>query len=545
MLPLRVTGFLGANLARHPKLLPEEVGTASLNQKPGKGDFRPWKQPLTVATVPAGRQTIYRFNRDVASDVNYWFSWSTVVHAVRSFIADDTTERTYYTGSGAPKWTDNILGLAGAPYPAAFRDLGVPAPITPPILTQTTPGTGTDETRYYLFTYLTDHDEESAPSPVSAAVVCKTGAILTVGSLEAPPAGSHGINRIRVYRTQSGTSGSAEFFFLREIAVAPSTTDDARALGTDTLQTNGPSGTLGRVWLTPPADLACLTPLWNGMLAGISGKSVRYCEPFRPYAWPAAYETLCTDTPVALATFGKNLLILTTGAPRLAYGSAPEAMDDEPVAIIAACVSRTGVVSFKHGACWASADGLVYAGSGAAPRVITDGMMLREDWQALNPSSIVAAQYAGRYMGFYFAGGVWKGFMLDPQNPAGIYFFSQGYSAVYFDELQEALYVLDGVNIAKWDAGAALMTATFRSKVFRVPAPSNPAVAEIIADAYPVTFKLFADGVLKCTETVASREPFYLPSGYLADDFQIEVSTSAGAITGVAVAESVADIAQT
>ena len=128
---VRVAGFLGANQALQPMLLPETVGVSSLNQKPGRGDLRPWKAPSNVATVPSGRNTIHRMGRDVVSDANYWFSWSTVVHAIRGFDGADTTERTYFTGSGTPKWTDNTIGLAGgAPYPQGLRELAVPAPTT-------------------------------------------------------------------------------------------------------------------------------------------------------------------------------------------------------------------------------------------------------------------------------------------------------------------------------------------------------------------------------------------------------------------------------
>ena len=46
--------------------------------------------------------------------------------------ADDTTERTYCTGSGTPKWTSNAIGLTGGPpYPQATRELSVPTPTTP------------------------------------------------------------------------------------------------------------------------------------------------------------------------------------------------------------------------------------------------------------------------------------------------------------------------------------------------------------------------------------------------------------------------------
>ena len=126
----RFFGFNGENRALHPKLLPDNVCTILRNAKPGRGDLRPWRQPLTVASVPAGRQTVYRMGRDVASDSQYWLSWPTVVHAVRGFETGDTTERTYFTGDGAPKVTDNIMALASAPYPTASRPMGLPAPAT-------------------------------------------------------------------------------------------------------------------------------------------------------------------------------------------------------------------------------------------------------------------------------------------------------------------------------------------------------------------------------------------------------------------------------
>ncbi|OYW20764.1 MAG: hypothetical protein B7Z52_01910, partial [Burkholderiales bacterium 12-64-5] len=66
MAVLTFSGFAGENRALHPLLLPENTGTVSLNQKPGRGDLRPWNAPMSVATVPAGRKSIYRMGRDVA-----------------------------------------------------------------------------------------------------------------------------------------------------------------------------------------------------------------------------------------------------------------------------------------------------------------------------------------------------------------------------------------------------------------------------------------------------------------------------------------------
>jgi hypothetical protein len=546
MEPIRLGPFLGANKALAPKLLPDGLGVNSFNQRPVKGDFRPWKQPLAVKTLTAGLKTIHLLGRDTTADALVWLGWTTVVHAARSFNADDSTKRTYYTGSGAPKVTNNVIGLAGEPYPTSFRDLGIPKPISAPVLTQTAAGTGDDETRFYAYAYVSDWDEIGMPA-VSAAVTCKPGATFDITGLAAPPTGAgntRGINRIRIWRTVASNTG--DFFFLRDVTLpAATSTDDAREVGSDIM----PSAT----WAMPPSDLKNLVALWNGMMAGISGKAVRYCEPFMPHAWPAAYETLCSDTPIALGVFEKNLVIATTGKPRMVYGSAPEAMDDAPVEFVAGCVSAQSMVSLGHGVAWATADGLAYVGSKGPPRLLTANSMLIEDWQALVPSTIIGAQYEGRYFGTYMVGGVRRGFMVDPDNPDGIYFFDDGAEALHFDPLGEKLYVYIGNVIYEWQGGANSMTATFTSKVFRRPRPVNPGVAEVIADGYPLTFKLWSglhgtsgwpNGSLRLTKTVTSREPFNLPSGYLADDFQVEIVT-AHPVTGVAIAGTVTDLAQT
>lgn len=530
MAVIRLAGFNGANKALHPKLLPESVGVNSLNQRPDRGDLRPLRAPTTVATVPAGRNTIYRLGKDIPSDTLTWLSWTGVVHAVRGFVAEDTSERTYFTGDGQPKWTDNIKLLTSP------RLLGVPAPAGAPTLVASGGVSTTTETRFYVYTYVTDAGEESAPSPVSAQLDCKPDATVTISGLSAAPAGNYGITLIRVYRTQSSGSGT-EFFFLREIASnLTSTTDDNRALG-EVLATT--------TWVIPPASLSFLTGMWNGMMAGISGRSVRYCEAYLPYAWPVAYDTVSPDgTPVALATFGQNLLVLTTNRPRIVTGGSPDSLDDQPLDFKQACIAPKSAVSMGYGVVYAAPDGLAFVGQGGA-RIITEGILSRDDWQALVPTTVVGAQYEGSYIGWYNDGGGVKGFHIDPKNPQGIFFMDFGYGTSHLDEIQDALYVLSGTSVQKWDTGTNL-TTTFKSKEFRQTKPVRAfACAEVVADSYAaVTFKLYADGVLKHTQTVTSRAAFRLPAGYYANDYQIEV-TATSPVQAVAMAHSMAELAGT
>lgn len=530
---IRLSGFTGENRALHPKLLPDSVGVTSRNQKPGRGDLRPWKAPETVANVPAGRQTIYRFGRDVDSDSLYWLSWPTVVHAVRGFDAEDTTERTYYTGDGAPKVTDNLMALTSTPYPTANRPLGIPAPASPLLVTVDTGAwEGTNETYFYTYTFVNDWGWESAPAAPSLAVTKPTDATTNLTGFAAVPSGNYQINRIRIYRTQSGNTAT-EFFFLREIPIGTAISqDDNRTLG-EVLPTT--------TWLTPPDDLSYLTSLWNGMLAGISGNAVRFCEAYIPYAWPIAYDVVPPDSkPVALGVFGQALVVLTTGRPLLVSGSGPGAMDQQLLEIPQACVAPRSVASMGTGVAWASEDGLCWYGSGGA-KILTAGIMTREDWQALVPTSIIGRMYEGLYFGSYDDGTGRKGFFIDPSNPTGVFFLSTGYEALYFDELKDQLYVAAGTNVQKWDAGSS-MTVRFRSKHFSAPRPVNFAAAEVTADAYPVTLRVYADGVLRHTQTVANREPFRLPSGFMATRWELEVE-GVQAVQSVTMATSIAELA--
>jgi hypothetical protein len=484
--------------------------------------------------------------RDVDDEAQYWLSWTSVVNVVRGFDANDTTEQTFYTGDGAPKFTNNVIGLATAPYPTTSRPMGIPAPVGAPTVAGTNSGATSPviEYYYYVYTYVNSAGWESAPSPVSALVTRDNLGSTAISGFSSVPSGNYDIATIRIYRTQGSSTGT-DFYFLREIALATSsTTDDNRALG-ENLATNlwfpAPGIPTGGLTSITEPTLSNLTAMWNGMMSGISGNSVRICEPYTPYAWPATYEIIPPDSkPVGLGVFGQTLLVLTTGRPLIVQGSTPDGMDQQPLEMSQGCVAARSVVSMGSGVAWASEDGLCWYGAGGA-RVITNGIMLREDWQALVPSSIIGKMYEGLYLGSYNDGSGRKGFIIDP-NGGGIFFLDVGYEAMYFDSLKDQLYVLNGSNIGKWDAGTS-MTYRSRSKPFRQGSPINFAAAVVAANAYPVTFRLYADGVLKHTQTVADRNPFRLPSGYRAFEFQVEIEGT-NPVQDVAIATSVEELKQ-
>lgn len=567
MAVIRWTGFAGENRTLDPKMLPDNGCTFSRNHKPTRGDLRPWRTPLTVAQVPSGAKTIYRMGRDVESDTEYWLSWPTVVHAIRDLSSTDATERTFYTGDGTPKVTDNIIGLATAPYPTSSRPMGLPAPATAPIIvTDAGAWEGEDENYVYVYTYVNDWGWESAPSPASAVNTRPSDATAVISSFAAPPAGNYQINRIRIYKAQTGTSGSTTLFFLREVAYGTaSTQDDNRALGEE-LPTFDPA-IPGSAWLPAPDDLSFLTSIWNGMAVGISGGGIRFCEPRYRYAWPLQYEIIPRDgRPVGLGYAGQNLLVLTSARPELVTGTGPDSMDQQPLEFSQGCVSPESIVSMGAGVAWASNDGLCWWGPSTGPRILTAGFMTREDWLAINPQTVVGQLYEGLYIGSYDTGSGRQGFIIDPANPTGFFPMTVGYEAMHFDELQDQLYVLNGTNVQRWDAGASFMTASCRSKEYRLPQPTCFQFLEVIARGYPVTISidwmdfepaeasrlaaaspflsLQNPTTVRHTVSVQGPGPVRLPGGWLANCVQISAETS-GSVQGVVIATTVEEASQT
>ena len=517
----------------------ESVGVDVVNAQPGRGDLRPLRGRREVATVPDSTQqlTIYRMGRGLTSDTDYWLSWPDRVSVVLGQDGDGTTERTYFSGSGAPKWTDNTMAFSGGPpYPQASRPLGIPAPITAPSVAVSVEGTGTEAIRNYVYTYVNSMGWESAPSPLSSDLLCKGGSTVGITGLASPPSGGYDITAIRVYRTQSGTNGDGDFYFLREIAVATSTTDDDRALG-DLMATQG--------WLPPPDDMTGLCGMWNGMMAGISGKTLMFCEPYSPYAWPVKYDIESRDQPVALGVWQQNLLVLTNGAPVLITGSSPDGLDQTTLPLVAPCLSVAGVVSFGHGVVWPSADGLAYSGAGD---VVTRALLIEDQWRALNPFTMVAGRAGRFYACTYEVEAGKRGFLIDPANPGGgIWWLSSGWDACWYDELQDKLFVLSGGSVQWFDCPLEdYLTARFESKHFAQPAPINYGWCKVVASGFPLICSFYADGPdgvmsLRYTRSVTSSAPFALPSGFTSENWQIVVESEHD-VQAVRLATSMAEL---
>ncbi|MGV8823033.1 hypothetical protein [Methylibium petroleiphilum] len=550
MLLIGDQNYRGSVQQINPRRVGEGYGVEVRNMRPGSADLRPWGAAGSVYTIPGGgaqRKALYRMDRATVSDVNYWLSSVNDVDYVRSLLADDPEERTYYTGESEPRVTDNTIAFAGAPYPTAFRTLGVPRPSGVITLAITTAGAATTQhVRSYFDTFVTDKGEEGPPNAAPVNITCNTDATIGLSNLPASPGGSTGITLRRIYVS----TGGGDYLRFAQQAVATTTASDNTTVRGDVCPSGGREAT--PAWLAPPATMKGLIELWNGMLGGFADKGLYVCEKDKPWAWPLEYRKVVPDTIVGTGTWQSNWLVLTTGRPRIFRGSSPRSLVEDPTVLKGACVAKKSIAGVGHGVVWAGRDGLHYVGDNGQ-RLLTDGLYSPEQWRdTFNPATIVGGVVESFYYGSYVAaGGSRKAFLIDTLNPEGLIHLDQGAHATYYDPIAAQLFLLDEGNVVrKWNSGAALV-ATFKSRVKRLPYPVNPAVARVISDVYPVTFNLYAGRidpdtrafsiVLKHTKTVNNGDNFRLPSGYLTEDLQYEVSL-AGAMLAVLVGEDTNDL---
>lgn len=534
--------FLGANTFTNPKRLAAGVGAYALDLDPTHGDMRGIKAANVVHTLTglASQQiSAYRMGRDAPSDTAYWLTSSTDTDYMRSLLANDATERTYYTDGVKPRFTDNTLLGGSPPYPGSSYTLGVPAPSAAMSASITVVGTGADQDLIYTDTFLrvvNGITEESAPNSHLATITAKVGSTVTLGSFAAVPGGSHGITKRRIYCSTDG----GDFLRVAEFVTSTSTFADNGTVRTLVLETGGSESK--PTWLEPPDDLRGLMSLGNSMAGGFSGKSWRVCAAGHPHAWPLEYEGITADTIVGAARWGNSVLLCTTGIPYYGTGTTPADITTiQPIQFEQACVSKRSVTGVQHGVCWASPAGLCYYGQQGMLN-LTEYLIPLADWKAMNPASVIGACWGRWYLGFYTPlSGPRAGFMIDTLNPTAVIFLSQGAYGVFMDTVSDQLYLLDtSYRVRKWASGSAL-AAQFTGLNQRQRAPTCPGAASVVATGWPVTFRLYADGVLKHTKTVANELPFVLPAGYTAQNFQIKLE-GAGPIEGAIVADGPEDL---
>lgn len=189
---IALQNFTGYNKVRDAHALPDNVAEAAVNVDVQRGVLQPFFRPKLVpgASIRVGARSAYEI---ISGGQGYWLSWLEDVYV--TYVPEgkaDTRSIVFASPSFEPRWgKDTDLVSGSAPFPNLFYVLGVAPPVTKPTVTATG-GTAANESRTYVYTFVTEDGHESAPSPASAVVSAPSDATwdVTVPDTAPPNSGS-------------------------------------------------------------------------------------------------------------------------------------------------------------------------------------------------------------------------------------------------------------------------------------------------------------------------------------------------------------------
>ena len=419
------------------------------------------------------------------------------------------------------------------------------------------------DSRAYVYTYVSPYGEESQPSPPSDVVNVVAGSPVSVQVNVSPAQIADGW-RVRLYRSVTGTAGT-NFFFIKETPAALNLTivDDIAPAALGELL---PSET----WAPPPAGLTGLITMPNGFLAGFVGNVVYFSEPYQPHAWPRQYSRTVRDDVVALEVYGQTLVVATAGKPYIGTGTDPSSVSLSQLDAYAPCLSKPCTVSTGTGIIWPSYDGLVHA-SASGVQILTQQQFGKREWTALwSGLARCAAWHDGRYIasignvGWIFepaSGRVNVSMVLLSGFPAGAMAISTAQSGSVPSDTLHLARVTTPVQLVTFNTNATTpLTAAWAGRIVTLPRPVSLACGQVYADNYPVTIRVHAARIQapngqpigliypgtdpQAHEVIVSGpEPFRLPSGFMAREWRIDVS-SENRVQSVILASSMDELAQ-
>ncbi|MBU3577595.1 hypothetical protein [Polynucleobacter sp. UK-Kesae-W10] len=537
MASIDINTFDGMQPVLDPLLLPVGKAVMAQNVILNSGTLKPLLGTTTLKSLTkTNPKTIWRYGLS-SNENEYWLEFLNDTDVINSPIPNDQWGRAYWTDGIKPQYGVNSTIISGSSYPGTSYDLGLPAPSNTPALTGSVPSVAAlGETRTYVETFVSAYGEEGPPSAAATPTTIDAGQPVYVSNLSTVPSGAYNIATRRLYR--SSTVGSAaQFQFVVELPIAQTTYTDT------ILQAN-----LGEVlpsenWIAPPDGLKGLKIVSSGAAVGFMDNVVYMSEPNLPHAWPNKYPI---DFPiVAVGSFQQTVIAVTTSFPFALYGADPAAMSPARLELAQACVSKTSLVETGDGILYASPDGLVSIGA-SGMSVITEQFATREEWQQLNPASFHAFVYDRRYIAFFTRADGSRGTLILNMSGNGPFWTvsdlnaATEVTAAYSDNRSDTLYMAQGGNIVRFNHGSPL-SYLWSSRIYRMASPLSMGWASVNAKAYPVTLNIYADGTLSDTRSVEDSSPFRLSSGFLATDWQPELSGS-NEITRVRIATSMQEL---
>lgn len=524
MAVFRLENFAGIAPAKSPRLLNEGLGQTADNMTFSSGRLTPMGSDLVINNLGAGSgysgslagttKSVAWYDRVGDTPKLFQFEDSGVKF-LESPIPEDSYQRGYWTGDDYPRmgtYTSMVSGSNNI-YPSTSFRLGIPAPSAAPGVTKGGTASTTEEVQdfAYVYTFVSDHGEEGPPSSPSNIISwTSTETIALSMPQSAQPSGSgysFATGKKRIYRANAG-SNAAYFQYVDEVAMSAITYTD-----------NASSASLGEVlpsegWIGPPDDNISLYPdgpmqgliaVGNGVFCGYAGKRLCFSEPYLPHAWPVQYRITIEEEIMGLSATNNGVVVMTKGFPYFVTGTDPAAMTAIQVDVAQSCLNTDSIVDMGEYVLYSGPDGLVQV-SNTTGQVISKEFISSLQWNAdFYASTYKAFLYEGVYVAFWESGSQYGGWTFDPRRPETAFSTFAVDSEVRGGVTQKSTGKLFYVSpnflgsdlklVQFRESPMARGLATYKSRVF-ISQPTSMAAIKIVAQNYPVAFKVYADGVL-------------------------------------------------
>ena len=189
MVAVNIKAFRGAVPRVNSRLLQPNQANIADNCKITSGGLEPIRRPALVHTSQlADIQTAYFWRALISGrPQDNWLVWNSDVDIVRSLVPNDPEQRFYFSSEAfEPRISTYALAISSLPYPTAWYALGVFAPSTA-LTASVSGGSGTLETRFYAYTYVTTLGEESPASPPSDATTGYPNGTWSLSGMQTAP----------------------------------------------------------------------------------------------------------------------------------------------------------------------------------------------------------------------------------------------------------------------------------------------------------------------------------------------------------------------
>lgn len=483
---IHLKDFAGLIPKASDRSIPANHASLADNAQLYSSELRGYSTPLNVADLSAEVFTVKRAYRlydgstSVADAIGDWVAFDEEeINFIRGSVKNDQYDRYYASGGTLDPVVDTAANWAAG---GGGIDLGVPAPTVAPTVASPAAG-ATDETRAYVYTFVNEWGEESAPSPASVPDTGDiTGTWVLSGMQTAyPVAGTFKtLDRIRIYRTVTGTN-SVNYRLVTEISTPAATYNDVGA-GTpdadgfittvDSVSLNESLPSLG--WTLPPAGLQGIVNMANGMMVGFVGRDLYFSEPYRPHTFPIEYVISVDSDIVGLGVYQSGVVVCTAANPFVATGSSPLSITLTKLDDVEPCLSFRSIVNGLNGVTYASLNGLVLVNQSGAVNVISP-IMTRNEWRnEYFPASTQAASDGDSTVAFYSLS---SGYVFSPREPLGFLVDLVGFTdvqTIQTDPFTGEAYIISRDQVLLWNpTDTGPLTYSWKSKVFELPYPVN------------------------------------------------------------------------